>query len=123
MSKRMVAQEALVEALLIHGDQSKAAVACGLTRRTVQRWLSLPEFRTMYAEARRTVLVHAVGALQARTNQAVSVLVSLMTSAESEAVRLQAAGKVLEMAVKTHELLDLEDRVAALEAANQEDPQ
>ena len=114
--KRAVAFEALVAALLRHGDQTLAAAETGLSPRTVRRWMALPEFQRIYSESRRAVLLDAVSSLQARTARAVAVLGELL-DAEADGVRLQAAKAVIENAVRCHELLDLSERMAALEEA------
>ena len=62
----------------------------------------------------------AVTASQRHSTAALHVLVQVMHDGQSEAVRVSAAGKVLEIALKAFATADLEERILALQRQVQE---
>lgn len=108
-----------VAALLSEPTIGKAAAAAGVPVRTLYTWLhDDPAFITIYQEARRQAVQQAIAQLQKHSNDAVSVLVSIMKNTNKPpAARIAAASKVLDLAIKGVELEDLALRLAALEAA------
>ena len=109
------AREQAILALLAHPTIPEAAKACGVGEVTLWRWLQEPAFRDAYRQARRQVLEGAIGSLQQAATEAATTLRALLT-ADSESVRLGACRAILEQAMKGADLLDLEARIAALEA-------
>lgn len=109
-------REAAVAALLSHPTHEAAAKAAGVSESTLARWLREPTFAAAVREARRRALEQALGTLSAATAEAVETLRACL-GAEGEAVRLRAAVAVLEHALRGAEVADLEQRIAALEAA------
>ena len=111
-------QEAALAALLQQPTIEKAAVAAGVADSTLRRWLTLPEFRRRYGEARRRLVDAAVLDLQRGCGSAVRALVGIVAdAAQPPAVRVSAARAILDSSFKGAELLDLAERVAALETA------
>jgi HEAT repeat protein len=81
---------------------------------TLWRWLKLPEFIAAYREARRESMEKATAQLQSSGWAASTTLIKLL-GANSESVRLRAATAILDQANKGLEMLDHEERLAALE--------
>lgn len=110
-------QERTIAALLAHATVESAAVAAGVGERSVYRWLREERFRAAYDEARRQALQDALRRLQAVAGQAVDALREIVADeAVRPAERVSAARVVLDFAVRGSELLDVEERLAALEA-------
>lgn len=109
-------RDAAVAALLTHPTHAAAAAAAGIGLSTLTRWLQDPAFAAAVREARRRTLEQALGTLSAATAEAVETLRACL-GAEGEAVRVRAAVAILEHALRGGEVSDLEERIAALEAA------
>jgi len=114
-------QDQAVTALLTCSSIIEAAVQCGVAKWTLRRWLKQDPFQAAYRKARRQVVQHAITRLQQATGKAVETLCAAMRDAEAPAsARVSAARAILETAIKTVELEDLEQRIIALEARAQE---
>lgn len=90
----------------------------GVTGRTVRRWQIDPQFAEQVAEFRRAALSETVRSLETVARTAVSVLGRAMTDEDVPvSVRVRAALGVLAAlpTISTH--AELEERLAALEAA------
>jgi hypothetical protein len=110
-------QDQVITALVTCASITEAAAHCELAEVTLRRWLKQDGFQAAYREARRAVVQHAITQVQRATGEAVETLRSVMQDADAPAsARVSAAKAVLETAVKTVELEDLEARIAALEA-------
>ena len=109
-------REVAIGALLTHSTHEAAAKAAGVSESTLARWLREPTFAAAVREARRRALEQALGTLSAATAEAVETLRACL-GAEGEAVRVRAAVAILEHAMRGAEVTDLEERIAALEAA------
>ena len=107
---------ALVAGLAGGASVQEAARQARLSERTAYRRLEDPEFCHQVAEARRALIVRAVGTL-ARVASAAAVTLAQLLKAESESVRLGACRAILELAVRLRESEELEARIAALEDA------
>lgn len=95
----------LVAALARGATQARAAEESGHSERTVRRRLENEKFRSSVQAARREALQRAVGAMATGAPGAVSLLLRLMTKAESESVRLGSA-KVLLDQLPVRKMLD-----------------
>ena len=113
--KRSRKQEAAIAALLTEPTIEAAAAKAGVGSRTLREWLQLPDFAAAYREAHRRLVERTVARLLAATDKAVDTLTQLMDS-DHNASRARAALGVLDHASKGAELLDLDARLAALEA-------
>jgi AraC-like DNA-binding protein len=110
-------QDLALGALLSEPTIKQAAAVVGVSERQLHRWLKDDAFSEAYRAARRAAVQQATARLQQASTKAVGVLVGLMDDTAIPApVRLSAASKVLEMAVKAVELDDLDARLKALEA-------
>jgi transposase-like protein len=107
-------QEQAIGALLTEPTISAAAAAVGIGEATLRRWMKLDDFTTEYRAARRQVVEQATARLQQASSGAVDTLVKSL-EADSESVQLRAAMAILADATSAVELLDLEERLAALE--------
>src|SRR5262245_55185991 len=108
--------ELAISALLRHATIAQAAGACGISERTLIRWLQQPDFAREYRAARRMALEKAIEAIQALTSTAVVTLNDVMRNpASSDGARVAASRTVLEFALRSMELEDLEARVLTLE--------
>jgi len=81
---------------------------------TLWRWLKLPEFIAAYRAARREVVEKTMAQMQQASWAASTTLIKLI-GANNESIRLRAATELLNQANKGLEILDHEERLAALE--------
>lgn len=95
----------------------QAATEAGVSARTILRWLDDPDFRQEVDDTRTTLLRLAVGRLAAASTLAVDALVDSLTSERGQA-RVLAARTLLDACLKLRESLELEERIAALEASD-----
>jgi malonyl CoA-acyl carrier protein transacylase len=108
--------ELAVAALLSESSIEAAAQLVGITGRTLQTWLTRPEFLALWAEAKRTVVQSATARLRSAMGKAVTALEDVLDNTETPAaVRVSAARTILEMAFRSHEIEDLGERIAILE--------
>jgi hypothetical protein len=109
-------KEAAIAALLSQRNHEEAARAAGVSKRTLNRWLKLPEFQSAYLDARRAAMFQANARLQQAGSAAVSVLLKVMVDQSTPAaVRVRAADCVLARGNQGLENEDLDVRLAALE--------
>jgi DNA-binding transcriptional MerR regulator len=109
-------QEQCIGALLVQPTLGDAAEATGIAESTLRRWLKQPTFQTAYRQARRDAVSQAIARLQQVTTTAVDTLEGVMKdSAAKEAAKVTAAKTVLELAIRTVELEDIDERLHALE--------
>jgi hypothetical protein len=114
-------KEQAIVALLSQRSVEDAAHVTEVSAKTLWRWLSVPEFRDEYLQARRQVFSQAAARLQQASGAAVSVLLSIMLDANAPvASRVRAAACVLDKAASAMELEDLEIRLARLERIENE---
>jgi len=111
-------KEAAVAALLSQRNLEEAAHAAGVSKRTLNRWLKMPEFQAAYLEARRAAMFQANARLQQASSAAVSTLVRVMVDPSTPAsARVRAADCILARGNQGLENEDLDARLAALERA------
>jgi hypothetical protein len=111
-------KEAAIAALLSQRNHEEAARAAGVSKRTLNRWLKMPEFQSAYLEARRATMFQANARLQQAASAAVSTLVKVMVDPSTPAsARVRAADCILERGNQGLENEDYDVRLAALERA------
>jgi hypothetical protein len=111
-------QERTIKALLEHDTLADAAHAVGIGEVTLWRWLREPGFKSAFREAKRRVLDEALSTLQKATRKAIGALVSILEDQGKPAsARVTAAKTILETAVKSIQVEELEARVEQLERA------
>jgi hypothetical protein len=110
--------ETAVLALACGATVEKAAQQAKLSKRTLFRRLEKPAFRRQVQTVRAEMLQRTAGTATAATPAALKTLLELLTGSKRDAVRLGAARSLLEMALKLREITDLDERLSALEQAN-----
>lgn len=114
-------REEAIAALLAHPTIASAAAAVGISEPTLLRWLKEKAFAAEYRAARRQALEVAIGLSQKASGAAMATTIGLMQDSKAAgSVRLAAARTVLDYAFKGVDLLDLKERVEALELAQEE---
>lgn len=114
--KQVKAIAALMQARTV-GD---AARECGISERTLLRWLATSEFQTALRDAVREGVDAAVRRLSGLAASAVAALGKEMANQSSPpGARIRAADVILARLLALKELADLEERIAALEARTQ----
>jgi len=115
-SKRVRQEASAIASLLTEPTIATAATKAGVSESTLLRWLQEPGFKAQFRAARRSVVESAVARLQQAATQAVDALTRNLTCG-TPAVEVGAARSVLDQAIKAVELVDLAERVEALEQA------
>jgi hypothetical protein len=105
----------LLAALAQGQSLTEAAKAARLSESTARRRLADPAFRAALSEARQRAVARAVTILASGMAEAAARLRWLSARAGEERVQLAAARTVIEQGLKGVELLDLAERITALE--------
>ena len=109
-------QQRAVEILLREPSIEAAAQAAGVGRATLFRWLNEPDFAAEYKQARGRLLESTLTALQSASVEAVTTLRAVLTETTARAgERVSAAKAILDFSLKAREVLEVEERLAALE--------
>jgi hypothetical protein len=113
----LTAKQSRVLAILLETPNvAEAAIKAGVTARTIFRMLNDQAFGQAYREARDKLLTDVLTAVQSAAVEAVIVLRQVMTAEGVPAsARVSAARCVLEMALRGREIIEVEERVRALE--------
>lgn len=109
-------QRQLIVALLTASSVAAAAKTASVAERTAYRWMTQPAFRAELDAATKDAIGAVVRRLASLSLAATSVLGSAMDKG-TEAHKLKAAGVALGRLPQLAQLFALEDRLAALEAA------
>ncbi len=116
-TKISLKQEKTIAALLTEPSLAKAAEGAQVGLRTLTRWLSQPEFKRAFREARKVAFMQAIALTQRYTPLAVHTLAKVMNDpAAPYAAKVSAAAAILKFGRESIELDDLAYRVEALEA-------
>ncbi|MFD9517673.1 helix-turn-helix domain-containing protein [Streptomyces sp. NPDC059979] len=112
-------RKARAAALLARGvPAANVGRQVGVTGRTVRRWLENPEYAEQVQELRRTALGETLRGLETVSRSAVHILGRVLADDGAPAtVRVRAAIGVLSLLPRIAEHVELEERVALLEAA------
>lgn len=106
-----------IESLLTEPTIQKAAETTGVSYTQLRRWLAETGFADAYRRARSVLFESTLAGLQAVVSDAVKTLHKIMGDESNAAsVRVNAAGKLLEAGFKSRDMLDVEQRLAELEA-------
>jgi hypothetical protein len=110
-------QEAAAVALAAGATLGEAARKAGAGVTTIKTWAAtVPAFARRVADLRAEMTARALGRMTDNLASAADTLGFLARKGKSEQVRLGAARAVIELGVKLRETVDLETRLAALEA-------
>ena len=113
-------QEQALEALLSQPNIAEAARIADCSQRTLYRYLSDPGFDAAYRAARRAAIAQSAARLQQATGAASTTILKIMVdSTHPPQVRCRAAEMVIKIAYKSIEVEDRDDRISALEKAQE----
>ena len=107
-------QEKSLSALLSEKDLKSAAIVAGVSETTLWRWLKDVEFVAEYRRLRRDAVEQSAAQLQRAASEAVEALQRNLTCG-NPAAENTAAKTILEQAVKTVEIIDLQERLEQIE--------
>lgn len=107
-------KEKALSALLGSSSIADAAKKCGLSEKTLRRYLEEKEFLAEYRAARRQIVENAIAKLQSSASEAVQTLIDNL-HCENPAAENRAAQIILENAVKGVETIDILERLEVLE--------
>jgi hypothetical protein len=114
---RKKADDKLLMALACGASVEAAARECGLSTRTVYRRKLEPAFAQRLQQLRADMVSRTGGMLTAAGGESVKTLLELQKPSVPPATRLGAARATIELGMKVREANELEQRIAALEAA------
>jgi hypothetical protein len=112
---RKKAEEIFMMALACGATNDAAAQKAGVSRATAYRRLQDPEFRNRLHEVRADMVNRTAGTLTAASTEAIKTLLSLTQPTVPAATRLGAARSILEYGIKMREVVDVDERLKALE--------
>lgn len=105
-----------IDALLTSGNIGEAAIAAGVNRRTLDRWRREDAFVAALREAEADAVAGLSRNLAGLGDGAAAALRDALDSGEKMSTRLRAAEIVIGNLLKLRELVELEERIGALEA-------
>ena len=109
-------QSRAIEALLTESSIQRAAEKSGVSYTQLRRWLAETGFSEAYGRARAVLFETTLAGLQAVIGEAVDVLREIMNdSSNAVSVRVNAAGKLMDAGFRSRDVMDTEQRLAALE--------
>jgi hypothetical protein len=115
MAGKMNRREQAISALLVEPTVEKAAAQAGVSYRTLKGWLAQADFQARYRAARAAVLERRVARLLHACGAAVAALERNLSAANPQAANRAALG-IIDRSMRGVELLDLAERITALEA-------
>jgi hypothetical protein len=115
-SKKQRLMDVTIHALLTAPTIAKAAGMAGVTEASIRTWLKEPDFRRKYRETRQNLFETALGSVQGKLQEGVSVMWQLvMDEATPATARVQAFRCLADMAFRGQDLSELETRIEQLE--------
>ncbi len=112
-------REKALAALLESSSVTEAAQKCGLSQKTLYRFLEDDDFKREYRSARRQAFENSIAQIQSASGEAVETLRQNL-HCENPFVEVRAAQIILDNAYKGIELLELMERIERLEDAIEE---
>ena len=107
---KTISDEVIISALISNGTIKAAAIAIGLTERTIYDRMSSGDFKALYKSAKADVVRKAIFELNNQIGAAVETVVSIMNDEKiNSAIRLQAAQTILRNANKFSERLSSDE--------------
>jgi hypothetical protein len=104
-----------IAGLLAYPSVEAAAESVGIGIATARRWLKDPAVVESYRVARRDAMQHALARLEQAASGSVECLAEVQSKGESESARVSAARCILETALRSVELNDIQERLDKLE--------
>jgi hypothetical protein len=118
------AKQETIATLLVTGRSIREiAGETGISERTINQWLYNYEYSRYIASLRRQVLTEALGRLTDACVGAALTLRALMDTDQRPNIRLYAAKSILESVVAIQRHIDFDERLARLEARDDEQHQ
>jgi len=109
---------AAIDAVLETGSQTEAAAVAGVSTRSLRRWMGTPAFRAELARRRARQLDAAAGELSRGAAAAARALIAVADgTSKGSTARVAAAKAVIDLASRFADRTELDQRIAALEAA------
>ena len=113
---RKVSKSKAIIALISSPTIKGAAIACGVSEKTMHAWLNDNVFFQAYREAQARVMEATMSQTINATTQAIQTLVDIMTNESAGAgARVTAAKAILDVASKTYETETVIKRLDLLE--------
>lgn len=117
-AKHDARREEAILALLAEKSIHLAAERCGISERTLRRWLAEDEeFKAEYDAARRAIYKTGISRIQALTGKGVEALEELLDAKKFPAVRLGAARTIVELGIHQHDTETIMRKLDEIEAA------
>lgn len=111
-----IRQDRFLKALLEAPSIEKACEMAGINKTTGYKYLKDEKFLTEYRKLRREAMQQVTARLQKASEEAVNVLREVMNDKNaSPNSKVQAAKNVLEIAYRSIELDDIQERIAMIE--------
>lgn len=111
-------QHAFIHAMLTKKSIATAARASAVSESTARRWLRLPAVARAYEQAQNELFTEGLSALKSVVGKASATLARhLDNKGTAPSVQVRAAQIILEQAINVHRVIELEQRLAALEEA------
>src|ERR1035438_6411942 len=115
-AKSGLKHQKLIEALATQPTIAKAALAAGVSKRTLHRRLQEPEFQDAYREVKGAAVSQSMARLQYASSAAASTLLKLMVDPSTPAsVKARVADSILNHAVKATEMETVQARAQTAE--------
>jgi hypothetical protein len=117
-------REAAIQALLTTATIVEAATKCGVSERTLQRWLTEQEFCSEYSAAKNRLLETTINRLRSIGLDGVEALRRVAVDKNSPAGATVSAGRgILEVLLRAVEVQDFGARLTELEKSIAKDAQ
>lgn len=108
--------EKAIAALMTAPSVEAAAQETGVTGRTLHKWMREPEFLEKWNAAKRALVQTATARLRSGMVASIAALEQIRDDKETPAsVKVSASRTILEFALRSHEIEDLQERLTALE--------
>lgn len=122
MAELNIRQDKFLKALLEAGSIDEACKKANINRTTGYKYLKDQLFMDEYRKIRREAMQQVTARLQKVSEQAVSVLQAIMLDEGNSAnARVQAAKNVLDVAYRSLELDDVQERIERIEKVLSDD--
>lgn len=111
-----IRQDRFLKALLEAPSIEKACELAGINKTTGYKYLKDEKFLMEYRKLRREAMQQVTARLQKTSEEAVNVLIDVMHDKEaSPSARVQSAKNILEIAYRSIELDDIQERIESIE--------
>lgn len=111
-------QTRAIDALITQPTIDQAAERVGVTRKTIYRWLQIPDFKAELSAAEGAAIDKAGRRLIAMADKAISALDDVLDNPSQEGAgnKRLAAAAIIDIFMRLRELRNIETRLAELEA-------